>query len=140
MRHEEFLRVVQTGAALPDRAAAERAVRATLETLAERVPDGLAEHLAAQLPHELGEHVRRVVAAHEGGPEGHHTAERFDLTAFAARISWRGGVPEDVALREASAVFEALDAALAPELSEKLGSVLPPDIRELLPESRADSP
>ncbi|MBZ4014453.1 DUF2267 domain-containing protein [Streptomyces purpurogeneiscleroticus] len=142
MRHDEFLRLVQAGAALPDRGAAERAVRATLETLAERIPDGLAEHLAAQLPQEAGEHLRRVVAAHEGGddPAEHHTAERFDLTTFAARIAWRGGVSEDAALQEASAVFETLDAALAPELSEKLGSVLPPDIRELLPESRMGDP
>lgn len=138
MHHDEFLRLVQAGAALPDRGTAERAVRATLETLAERIPDGLAEHLAAQLPREIGEHLRRVVAAHEGGPEEYHTAERFDLTTFAARIAWRGGVSEDAALQEASAVFEALDAALAPELSEKLGSVLPPDIRELLPASRAE--
>lgn len=141
MRHDEFLRLVQAGAALPDRGAAERAVRATLETLAERVPDGLADHLAAQLPHEIGEHLRRVVAAHEGGPEQRSTAERFDLTTFAARVAWRGGVPEDAALREASAVFETLDAAVAPELTEKLIGVLPPDVRELLPASRTeDSP
>ncbi|POX38191.1 DUF2267 domain-containing protein [Streptomyces sp. Ru73] len=140
MQHDEFLRLVQAGAALPDRGAAERAVRATLETLAERVPDGLAGHLAAQLPPEIGEHVRRVVATHEGGQEERHTAERFDLTTFAARIAWRGGVSEDAALREASAVFEVLDAALSPELAGKLGSVLPPDIRELLPASRTEDP
>ena len=58
MRYEEFTGQVQARAGLPDRQSAERAVRATLETVAERVPDGVADHLAAQLPTEAAEDLR----------------------------------------------------------------------------------
>jgi uncharacterized protein (DUF2267 family) len=137
MRHDQFLGLVQAAGAFPDRGTTERAVRATLETVAERVPDRLAEHMAAQLPQEVGEHLRRVVAAHQAAEPG-DGGEPFDLTAFAGRIAWRGGVSEEAALREASAVLEVLDAALSPELTDKFRSVLPQDIRELLPATRAE--
>ncbi|MET9297222.1 DUF2267 domain-containing protein [Streptomyces sp. NPDC003077] len=136
MRHDEFIGQVQARAALPDPGAAERAVRATLETLAERLPDGLVTHLAAQLPHEIAEHLHRVITARDGDPEQRGAAERFDLTAFSGRVAWRGGVSEDAAVREATAVFEVLDAALAPELMERLERSLPQDIRALLPTAR----
>lgn len=141
MRYEELTGRVQAQAALPDRQSAERAVRATLETLAERVPDGVADHLAAQLPGEAAESLRRVVAGDETSP--HRRAdtrahgEPFDLTTFAGRVAWRSRASEDTAVREATAVLEVLDAAVSPELMLKVGRVLPPDIRELLPSSRA---
>ncbi|MFI0776570.1 DUF2267 domain-containing protein [Streptomyces sp. NPDC021212] len=141
MRYEELTGQVQERARLPDRQAAERTVRATLETLAERIPDGLADHLAAQLPTEAAEPIRRVIASHEGSPEqrAHHRdhGERFGLTGFAGRIAWRGEASEDEAIREASAFFEVLDSAVDPELMEKVYDALPADIRELLPEARA---
>lgn len=61
MKHDEFIGHVQHGARLASRGAAERATRAALETLRERVPDGLADNLAAQLPTEIGEHLRRTL-------------------------------------------------------------------------------
>ncbi|AEW92382.1 MULTISPECIES: DUF2267 domain-containing protein [Streptomycetaceae] len=137
MRHDEFIGQVQSLAALPDRGTAERAVRATLETLAERIPDGLAEHLAAQLPREIAEHLLRVTTSHEASPEERAKGTRFDLATFAARIAWRGGTSEEVAIRHAGAVLEVLDAALSPELMAKLDHALPHDIRELLPTTRA---
>ncbi|MBI0298099.1 DUF2267 domain-containing protein [Streptomyces sp. PRKS01-29] len=142
MRYEEMTGLVQARAQLPDRQSAERVVRATLETLAERIPDGLANHMAAQLPQEAAEPLRRVAASHEGSPEERayrrDHGERFDLTGFAGRIAWRSEHTEEEALREASAFFEVLDSAVDPELMEKLYGVLPSDIRELLPESRAE--
>ena len=137
MHHDELIGLVQARAGLPDRGAAERAVRATLETLAERVPDGLADHLAAQLPPEVAEHLRRVTAAHAGTPGQRATGERFDLTGFAGRVAWRAHTGEEAAVREATAVFEVLDAALSPELMERLSRALPPDIGALLPSARA---
>jgi uncharacterized protein (DUF2267 family) len=141
MQYSELIGKVQAGAALPDRQAAERAVRATLETVAERVPDGLADHLAAQLPEEAAESLRRVTAVHEASPHQRRhwreTGERFGLTAFVGRVAWRAGTREDDALREATAVLDVLDAAVSPELMGKLGQVLPKDIRELLPSGRA---
>ncbi|BDM73717.1 hypothetical protein HEK616_72040 [Streptomyces nigrescens] len=147
MQHHEFLALVQERASLPDRGAAERAVRSTLETVAERVPSGLARHVAAQLPHELAGHLTREPrqaggsgpsAERPGGAVPPGDGERFDLTVFAARVAWRGGVSEQAALQEAAAVFEVLDAALAPELMERLSHSLPHDIRELLPTTRAE--
>ncbi|MEV6316588.1 DUF2267 domain-containing protein [Streptomyces sp. NPDC051776] len=141
MRYDQMTGQVQARAHLPDRQSAERAVRATLETLAERVPGGMAEHLAAQLPSEAAEALRRVDAAHDGSPEerAHRRVhgERFDLTGFLGRISWRAGTDEDGAIRESTAFFEVLDSAVSPELMEKLYEALPADIRALLPEERA---
>ncbi|MFF7651346.1 DUF2267 domain-containing protein [Streptomyces sp. NPDC007983] len=140
-RYEELTGQIQARARLPDRQTAERTVRATLETLAERIPGGLVDHLAAQLPVEAAEPIRRVTAPHEGSPEqrAHHRDHdaRFGLTGFAGRIAWRTETSEDEAIREASAFFEVLDSALDPELMEKVYGVLPNDIRELLPEARA---
>lgn len=138
MRHDELIGQVQARAGLPDRGSAEHAVRATLETLAERLPEGTAEHLAAQLPQEVAEHLQRITSARERGPYAPSSAERFDLTAFAGRIAWRAGASEDTALRQAAAVLEVLDGAVSPEQMDKAAAGLPPDIRELLPSSRAD--
>lgn len=142
MRYEELTGQVQAHAGLPDRQAAERAVRATLETLAERIPDGVADHLAAQLPGEAAEALRRVVAGHETSPrqraEARTRGEPFGLTTFAGRVAWRSRTSEETALREATAVLEVLDAAVSPELMLRVGHVLPPDIRELLPSARAE--
>jgi uncharacterized protein (DUF2267 family) len=50
MKHDAFIGQVQHHARLDSRGAAERATRATLETLAERLAGGEANDLAAQLP------------------------------------------------------------------------------------------
>lgn len=140
MRYEEFTGQVQARAALGSRQAAEASVRATLETVAERVPDGVADHLAAQLPHEAAEPLRRAVAVHEAAPheraEARERGELFDLSVFAGRVAWRAETSEEEALRRAAAVMDVLDAAVAPELMRKLESALPPDIREVLPSGR----
>ncbi|TPQ23604.1 DUF2267 domain-containing protein [Streptomyces sporangiiformans] len=138
MRHDELIGKVQAQAQLPDRGAAEHTARAVLSTLAERIPEGLADHLAAQLPSDLAESMREKAAGPTEDERRRGAGERFDLTAFAGRIAWRAGVPEDVALRQAAAVLEVLDAAVAPEEMEKLASVLPTDIRTLLPLARAE--
>ena len=58
MKHDEFIGQVQHRARLSSRGEAERATRATLETLAERLSGGEAKDLASQLPSEIGEHLR----------------------------------------------------------------------------------
>lgn len=45
MQHDELIGQVQARARLDSRGAAERATRAVLETLAERLPEGEAHHL-----------------------------------------------------------------------------------------------
>ncbi|MFA3872982.1 DUF2267 domain-containing protein (plasmid) [Streptomyces sp. G6] len=137
MQHDEMIGKVQALSQLPGRGPAERATQAVLTTLAERLPSGLADHMAAQLPPELAASVRQVTASSADGPSNAASAERFDLAAFTGRIAGRAGTDEDVAVREAAAVLEVLDAALAPELMENVAGALPADIRELLPAGRA---
>lgn len=128
MRHDEFIGQVQHLARLPSRGEAERATRATLETLGERIPEHLAEHLAAQLPREIGEHLRRTVTLGGAG-----TGERFGLPEFAARVSTRSSVDEPVAVYNARVVLDVVDEAVTPGVMEKVREALPQDL-ELLTE------
>jgi uncharacterized protein (DUF2267 family) len=143
MRYEDFTGQVQARAALGTRQAAEAAVRATLETVAERVPDGVADHLAAQLPHEAAEPLHRAVSEHEASPhqraEGRVRGEPFGLSVFAGRVAWRAETSEQEALRRAAAVLDVLDAAVAPGLMRKLEHALPSDIRDVLPSGRMEN-
>ncbi|OXY88611.1 DUF2267 domain-containing protein [Streptomyces diastatochromogenes] len=136
MHHDEIIGKVQALAQLPDRGSAERATHAVVSTLSERLPSGLARHVAAQLPPDLADDMRRAADAAVGADSG-TAGERFGLTVFAGRIADRAGTDEDTALRDAAAVLEVLDAALAPELTERIAGALPADIRELLPVERA---
>ncbi|MFF4044850.1 MULTISPECIES: DUF2267 domain-containing protein [unclassified Streptomyces] len=136
MHHDEIIGKVQALAQLPDRGTAERATHAVVSTLSERLPSGLARHVAAQLPPDLAADMRLAADA-SGGADSGTAGERFGLTVFAGRIADRAGTDEDTALRDAAAVLEVLDAALAPELTERIAGALPADIRELLPVERA---
>ncbi|MEU0007267.1 DUF2267 domain-containing protein [Streptomyces sp. NPDC006314] len=135
MHHDEMIGKVQALAHLPDRGSAERAAHAVVTTLSERLPAGLARHVAAQLPPDMAAAMRE--AADASGADSGTAGERFGLTAFAGRIADRACTDEEGALREAVAVLEVLDAALAPELTERMAGALPADIRELLPVGRA---
>lgn len=140
MQHDQIIGKVQALTRLPDRGSAEMATRAVLTTLAERLPPGLTDHVAAQLPPTLAAPMREAkdsAAEGAGGPTA-TTGERFGLTTFAGRIAGRAETDEDAALREAAAVLEVLDAALTPELTEKVAAALPKDIGGLLPAGRAD--
>ncbi|MFF0223975.1 DUF2267 domain-containing protein [Streptomyces sp. NPDC004629] len=136
MQHDEWVGKVQALTRWPGRGPAERATRAVLTTLAERLPSGLAAHVADRLPPESAASIREVTDPAATGAS-RSAADRFGLTAFAGRIAGRTGTDEDTALREAGAVLEVLDAALAPELMEHVSGALPADIRELLPSGRA---
>ena len=72
MKYDEFIKEVQTHGHIESREEAERATRATLETLAERLVGGEPHDLASQLPPELAEHLRY---------EGEETGNPFSLEA-----------------------------------------------------------
>ncbi|GLZ12785.1 hypothetical protein Acsp04_30200 [Actinomadura sp. NBRC 104425] len=127
MRHSEFLGRVQNRGRLPDLGYAERACRATLETLGERVPEGLADNLAAQLPHEIGEHLRRTEVYGGAG-----TGERFDRHAFVRRVAERAGVDEQKAAFLARVVLEVVDEATQGRIMDRVYDSLSPDIRRLV--------
>ncbi|OLT13609.1 hypothetical protein BJF79_20250 [Actinomadura sp. CNU-125] len=127
MRHEEFIGQVQDRARLSGWSQAERATRAVLETLGERVPEGLADNLAAQLPHEIGEHLRRTEVYGGGG-----SGERFDRHDFVERIAARAGTDDPRAAYYARVVLEVTDEATQGGTMRKIGDALPPDIRDLM--------
>ncbi|MDJ1132969.1 DUF2267 domain-containing protein [Streptomyces iconiensis] len=139
MRYTEILDLVRDEAGLSDRQSADAVLKATLRTLAERMPDATAEHFAAQLPDEAAEEMDRSTH-HTADTEERERGEKFDLTTFAGRVAWRSRTDEETALRHAAAVFEVLDDAVAPELMVKLRDVLPADVVELLPIARAEPP
>lgn len=126
MQHDQMIGVVQDRARLASRGDAERAVRATLETLGERIPDGLADNLAAGLPHEVGEHLRRTEVM-----GGLGTGERFDRDEFLTRVAERSGTDPPQAAYLARVVLEVVDEATSGGTMSRVRDALPADIRQL---------
>ena len=105
MKHDEFVKHVQTAAQLNSREEAERAIHATLLTIKERIVGNEASQLAAQLPKELGEYLR--------GREG-EDGQYFPIEEFYRRVSEKEAVEPTVAVIHARAVFSVLQAAVTP--------------------------
>lgn len=127
MQYDEFIGHVQNRARLSSRGEAETAVRATLETLGERIPEGLADNIAAQLPREAGEHLRRTITMGGAG-----TGERFDRNEFIQRVASRGSTEEPQAAYWARAVLEVLGEATEGGILDKVRNALPDDVRTLI--------
>lgn len=122
MKHDEFIGQVQHRARLSSCGAAERATRATLETLAERLSGGEAKDLAARLPPELGEHLRGAWSAR---------GERFSLEEFFRRVSLREGTDLPAATFHARAVIEVLGEAVSPGEMDDVLAQLPTEFDRL---------
>lgn len=132
MKYDEFIKHVQTAAQLNSREEAERATRATLETVRERIVGDEAKDLAAQLPKELGEYLR--------GREGEN-GDHFPFKEFIERVSAKEGVEPTVAIIHARAVFSVLEDAVSPgeiedvrvnfsdDYSELFSSTSPSDVK-----------
>ncbi|WP_188189382.1 DUF2267 domain-containing protein [Nonomuraea sp. SYSU D8015] len=127
MRHEEFIGQVQARAQLSGLGEAERACRAALETLGERIPEGLADNLAAQLPHEIGENLRRTEVF-----GGFGTGEHFGRKEFVQRVASKAGCDERQATYLARVVLEVTDEATQGGIMNKVRDSLPSDVRELV--------
>jgi uncharacterized protein (DUF2267 family)/ribosome-associated translation inhibitor RaiA len=100
---------------------AERALRAALKTLGERLSGGQAREIADHLPEQL----RPLVT------DGKHP-EPFGVDEFLHRLARREGVPEDVAARHALAVFAAVGRAVGWDEVRDMEAELPRDFRALL--------
>jgi uncharacterized protein (DUF2267 family) len=120
MDYEAFVRAVERDAQA-SRDEAERAVRATLQTLAERLTGGEAEDVAESLPPELRPYLS------DGSK-----AEPFHIDEFIRRVAEREAVPSEIAKQHARAVFAALGAALSDKELHDMASELPKDFQELL--------
>jgi uncharacterized protein (DUF2267 family) len=124
MDHDDVIRLVAQSAGIePD--AAERAVEATLSTLAERISAGEARDLAALLPPEL--------APWLGATE---RAQRFDAAEFVRRVAAREGTDEATAERHARVVLAALAQAVGPKEFDDVMAELPSDFAPLLARGR----
>lgn len=108
------------------RATAERAARAALCTLAERVTKKETKALAAQLPAELSGRVRRAA----------RRPERFGADEFLRRMSEREGVAPEEAREHARAVLTTLEDTTTDHLAY-IRAQLSPDFEELF-QGRAD--
>ena len=127
MKHDEFIGQVQHRARLSSRGEAERATRATLETLAERLVGGEANDLAAQLPMEIREHLRR---------ERSGKGQRFSLNEFFHRVSQREGVDVPEAVYHARAVIEVLSEAVSKGEMDDVRAQLPAEFDRLFEAGR----
>jgi uncharacterized protein (DUF2267 family) len=109
MQLHEFLGRVQQRASIDSREQALDAIRATYQTLSERLQGGEPLDLAGQLPSLL----QNYAAVGEG--------ERFDTNEFFHRVADREGVNEDQAREHARAVLEVTSEAVS---NGEIGDVL----------------
>jgi uncharacterized protein (DUF2267 family) len=121
MDSERFIEIVarEVGG---DRAVAQQATSATLQTLAERIDREQARQLAAQLPPEIAPLIATTTPA-----------QRFDVDEFLERVSEREGVDVITAQQHAAAVLDALARAVSPKEWNDMVSELPRDFAPLLP-------
>ena len=116
MKYDEFIAQVRHRAGLGSHAEAERATRATLETLAERLAGGEAHDLASQLSPELARYLELPDAG---------LAAKLTLDEFFELVSEREGVDLPDATLHARVVIGVLTEAVS------LGEIK--DVRVQLP-------
>ena len=130
MRYIEFVRGVEERSASGlDHEQAERAIRATLVTLAEYVSAEETSDLAAQLPREVKAMLAKKTSA----------GEPFPPKEFLRRVAGREQLSASEAFDRTRAVFDVLaDAVTAGELDDVLAE-LPDECKELFepPATRA---
>lgn len=122
MDYDTFIGQVQHRGRLASREAAVRAIRSTLETLAERLTAGEADDLAAQLPHEIGEYLR-----HSAG----EAPQRFSSHDFLVRVGMRAQVGVPGATYYAQVVIDVLQDAVSPGEIRDVLAQLPEEFRRL---------
>ncbi len=117
MKYDEFIKEVQNRGHMESREEAQRATRATLETLAERLAGGEPKDLASQLPPELAEHMRH---------EGEETSNPFSLDEFFERVNERdSAVDLPGAAYHARVVVDVLQDAVTSGVIDDVRSQLP---------------
>lgn len=120
MHHDEFVGQVQHRAHLASRGDAETIIRATLETLGERLQAQAAEHIAAQLPQELGRHLKHRMFTH------------LSVRDFCQRVAEREHADVEKAKFHARCVLDTMREAISPGAVHKLRQQLPEEFQPLL--------
>ncbi|MGL4622820.1 DUF2267 domain-containing protein [Chroococcidiopsis sp.] len=124
MKYDEFITHVQSFAQLESREAAERASRATLEALKERIAASDANKLAAQLPLEIGQYLQR---------QEQEVGQHFSIEEFYRRVSEKEGVEPTIGAMHARAVFAVLEEAATPGKLTDIRANLSEEYEELFP-------
>lgn len=120
MKYNEFVGHVQNKARLGTQGETVSAIRATLETLGERISTEEAQHLAAQLPQEIGYYLQQV-----------DSTNRFSLDEFFVRVAEREKVDVPDATHHARAVVAVLTEAVTPNQLEEVRNQLPNEFKPL---------
>jgi uncharacterized protein (DUF2267 family) len=123
-RYERFITTIEQRAGI-SWVDAERAARATLQTLGERISAGQARQLAEDLPLQI----RRWLL--DDGVE----AQDFDVGEFLRRVAEREDVDPETAEHHAKAVFIALARLVRGEEIAHLAAQLPNEYKRLLYEA-----
>jgi uncharacterized protein (DUF2267 family) len=124
MKGEQFIAEVRNLAELESNEDAEKAIRATLETLRERLAGNEPSNLAAQLPPEIAPFV-----------EGAGRREAFSVQEFYDRVAHKEGTESEVAVKHARAVATVLQTAVTGGDLEDVRSQLGNDYEELFGQS-----
>jgi uncharacterized protein (DUF2267 family) len=122
VKYDEFIAQVQRRADLSTKDEAERAIRATLETLAGRLAGGEAKDLAAQLPPEIAIYLEQPRVG---------AGEDFSLDEFFKLVSEREGVELAEASFHARVVLGLLTEVVTMGEIEDVRAQLPPEFRQL---------
>lgn len=122
MEYNDFIKNVQSLAQSNSREDTEIAIRATLETLKERISGDEAANLSQQLPAEFGDCLR----GREGKPE-----QSFNLQDFIARTSQKENLEPTTTAMHVRAVFAVLQNAIKPEEFAKLHRHFSHDYEEM---------
>ncbi len=101
MKRDEFVKRVMEIGELGSHEEAERAIKATFETLKERLAGNEPDNLAAQLPEDLADPLRG-----EGGRRD------YSLTEFYRQVAEKEGVGEPEAIHHARTVALVLQEAV----------------------------
>ncbi len=120
MKGEQFIAEVRNLAELDTNEDAEKAIRATLETLRERLAGNEPSNLAAQLPPEIAPFV-----------EGAGGREAFSVQEFYDRVASKEGTGSEQAVKHARAVATVLQTAVTGGALEDVRSQLGNDYEEL---------
>ncbi|ELY47182.1 DUF2267 domain-containing protein [Natronorubrum bangense] len=123
MNYDEFTGEVQHRLELPDTGRTVRAIRATLMTLGQRIPEGAADDLAASLPIEIKWYMTGAV---------HDHGQRFGWQEFLARVTEieGEGIDPPEAAYHARVIIDLVETLVPPSDFQQL--------RDQLPESEAD--
>ena len=120
MKGEQFIAEVKNLAELDSNEDAQKTIRATFETLRERLAGNEPADLAAQLPQEIAPFV-----------EGAGGQEAFSVQEFYERVAHKEGTKSEEAVKHARAVATVLQTAVTGGALEDVRSQLGNDYEEL---------